>query len=92
MAYHYDNRRLNFLRSPDLVRLVARAQVQLFLNGTTSSVRTILPVTLVDEAGSEVQGLTVDPSQVLVTATIRRENNVRDVGVRVPTLGAPPDS
>ncbi len=22
MAYHYDNRRLNFLRSPDLVRLV----------------------------------------------------------------------
>ncbi len=59
------------------------AEVTLFLNGTTTSVRTLLPVKLIDEAGMEVTGLTLEPSQVLVTATIRREDNVRDVGVRV---------
>lgn len=73
------------------VEAVARAEVTLSLNGTTSSVRTVLPVSLVDETGAVVPGLTSEPSQVLVTAVIRRENNVQDVGVRVVTEGAPPD-
>lgn len=74
-----------------LVDDVVRAEVQLALNGTTSPVRTLLPVNVVNEAGGAVTGLTIGPSQVLVTANIRRQNNLQDVGVRVVTEGAPPD-
>jgi diadenylate cyclase len=74
----------------DLVDRVDRVEVTLTLNGTTSSVRTLLPVTPVDEAGAVVTGVVVEPSQVLVTAAIRRQTNVQDVGVRVVTEGAPP--
>lgn len=74
-----------------LVDSVTRAEATLVLDGTTASARALLPVKLVDELGEEVSGLTVEPSQVLITAIIRRENNVQDVGVRVVTEGAPPD-
>ncbi|MEZ4515787.1 MAG: diadenylate cyclase CdaA [Chloroflexota bacterium] len=74
-----------------VVDLITRAEVTLTLNGTTASVRSLLPVKPIDETGAEVTGATADPGQVLVTATIRRESNVKDVGVRVVTEGSPPD-
>jgi hypothetical protein len=74
----------------DLVERVDRVEVTLTLNGTTSSVRALLPVTPVDEAGAVVTGVVTEPAQVLVTAAIRRQTNVQDVGVRVVTEGAPP--
>lgn len=64
-----------------LVSQVVQAEVDISLNGRSENFQEILPVTLLDQDGEIVQGLTPSPSQVLVDVFIVQEFTTRVIAV-----------
>lgn len=74
-----------------LVEQVAQVQATILATNASSTIREVRPLRALDEQGSEVAGVTLEPAQAQVTVVITRRQNARDVGVRAVTVGAPPD-
>ncbi len=71
----------------EIVDQVARAEATVQLKGARSTVREDRPITLKDEAGNVLSGLTTDPETVQVTVPINQRFNTRDAAVHVVITG-----
>ncbi|MEW5956436.1 MAG: diadenylate cyclase CdaA [Chloroflexota bacterium] len=73
-----------------LIEQVNQVQTSISLANAAGSLRETRPLRVLDEQGHEITGVTVQPDQVQVGVSIRRQVNARDVSVRVVTQGNPP--
>jgi diadenylate cyclase len=73
-----------------LVKQVNQVQATISLANVSTSLREMRPLRAMDEAGREVTGVSLQPTQVQVRVSILRRLDARDVGVRVVTSGTPP--
>lgn len=74
-----------------LVNQVATIQTTLTVGNASATIQEQRPLRALDEAGKEVKGVMLDPSEVQVTQIITRKQNAREVGVRATTEGMLPD-
>ncbi|MEJ2748178.1 MAG: diadenylate cyclase, partial [Anaerolineae bacterium] len=72
------------------VNQVSQVQATLSVLNATTTIRASRPLQALDEKGSVVDGVTIDPAQVQISLIIAGRNDARDVGVRAITDGVPP--
>lgn len=72
-----------------VVDRVSRVQATISLANVSATLQETVPVRALDEAGQEVAGVTLEPTQVQVRVLIQRRQNAKDVGVRVVAEGIP---
>lgn len=70
-----------------LVSRVVQAKVSLDISGASQTVTSNLPVQILDENGSPITGLTVNPNSVSVNQPISLLRGFRNVAVKVVTTG-----
>ena len=73
-----------------MVEQISQIQATISLANASTSLQEMRPLQALDEAGREVKGIGLEPTQVQVSVSIRRRLDARDVGVRVVTSGTPP--
>lgn len=69
------------------VEKVSRASISIDLDNQRESIDQTLKVTLLDEAGKKVEGLSVTPETIHVSLPVSQQGGYRDVAVKVTTLG-----
>ncbi|HXV99496.1 MAG TPA: CdaR family protein, partial [Anaerolineae bacterium] len=74
-----------------LVEQVQQVRAEVLLNNATTSIRQTRPLQALNEAGREISGVGLQPSQAEITVLIEQQLNARDVGVRAVISGTPPD-
>lgn len=74
---------------PD-VEQVSQVQATMSVANANTSLRETRPLRALDEAGREVTGVSLQPTQVQVNVPIRRRLNALDVGVRAVITGTLP--
>jgi diadenylate cyclase len=74
-----------------LVEQVSQVQAELALGNANTSIKRLVPVQALDEAGRPITGVNLQPAQVEVSLPIQRQTNARNVGVRPVTSGLPPE-
>lgn len=74
-----------------LVNKVAQVQAALSVLNATTTVRGARPLQALDENGTVVSGVTIDPAQVQISLIVSSRRDARDVGVRAITEGVPPE-
>lgn len=72
------------------VAQVVAVKASISLPNAPTEVRETLTLQAVDEAGRRVPEVTLQPSEVQVTASIKGRSDTRDVSVRAVVSGAPP--
>ena len=70
-----------------IVRRADRARVLVSLDGVRESIDESLPIEIVDEENTPIQGLTVNPESVQVSIPISQQGGFRDVAVKVIVQG-----
>ncbi|MCO5186673.1 MAG: diadenylate cyclase CdaA [Anaerolineae bacterium] len=73
------------------VERIARAVASVSIANAASTVRSIVPVRLLDQEGNQVTGITPVPANAEITVSIVQRFDAKDVGVRAVTTGTPPE-
>jgi diadenylate cyclase len=74
-----------------LLERIRQVQAALSISGAITEIEEQRPLRALDEAGHEVSGVILTPTQVTVTVPINRRQDALDVGIRALTEGSPPD-
>lgn len=73
----------------DLVEQVASVVAVLDITDARDSLNTAVSLQAVDQNGSVISGVTIDPERATLNQTIRQAGGYREVAVKVETIGQP---
>jgi YbbR domain-containing protein len=73
----------------NLLAEVARVVARLSVNGARDTISTTVTLQALDENGSALSGLTIEPAQVDIEQPVVQAGGYRDVAVKVETIGQP---
>lgn len=80
------------VRGPQpLVDAVRTVRTEVSVTNATQAVRRATTLAALGEGDAEIAGVTLEPSQVQVSVSVQRRDDVREVAVNVVTTGTPPD-
>lgn len=71
------------------MRLVAGVEANISVLDSRDTISTVTNLSVIDESGRQISGVTLNPTQVDVTVPIVQSGGYRDVAVRVETTGQP---
>lgn len=74
-----------------VVNVMTEATVEIHLQGETADFKKEVKVVSLDARGKEIKSLEFNPPKVMVNVPIVKANNIKTVGIKVVTAGAPAD-